>query len=105
MNADELHETEDRLALAASRGSHAQSLMNDELLAECFKNLEEAYIATWRSTNFDDVQGREKLFIAINVIGKVKEQLGRVAANGELAKAEIEELVRAAERKKRFGLF
>jgi hypothetical protein len=98
MNDDELHN-------AASRGSHAQSLLNDELLEECFKKLEEAYIATWRTTSFEDVQGREKLFVAINVIGKVKEHLGGVAANGELAKAEIEELVRVAERKKRFGIF
>lgn len=98
MNDDELHST-------ASRGSHAQSLIRDELLAECFSKLEEAYIATWRSTSFEDMAGREKLFIAINVIGKVKEHLGKVASYGELAKAEIEELVRAAERKKRFGIF
>lgn len=98
MNEDELHS-------AASRGSRAASLINDELLGECFSKLEEAYIASWRTTDFDDVTAREKLFIAINVIGKVKEHLGRIAANGELAKAEIEELVRAAERKKRFGIF
>lgn len=97
MSDDELHS-------AASRGSHAQSLINDELLAEAFAKLEEAYVASWRTTNFDDTPGREKLFIAINVIGKVKEHLGRVMSHGELAKAEIEELVRVAERKKRFGI-
>ncbi|WP_340672556.1 hypothetical protein [Bradyrhizobium ottawaense] len=98
MNEDELHS-------AASRGSHAEGLLKDELLSESFAKLEEAYIATWRSTNFDDVAAREKLFIAINVIGKVKEHLGKIAANGGLAKAEVEEMVRAAERKKRFGIF
>ncbi|MBP1091939.1 hypothetical protein [Bradyrhizobium diazoefficiens] len=98
MNEDELHS-------AASRGSHADGLLRDELLNESFSKLEEAYIATWRSTNIEDVAAREKLFLAINVIGKVKEHLGQVAAHGELAKAEVDELVRAAERKKRFGVF
>ncbi|UFW75504.1 hypothetical protein [Bradyrhizobium sp. WU425] len=97
MNEDELHS-------AASRGSHADGLLKDELLSESFSKLEEAYIAAWRSTNIEDVAAREKLFLAINVLGKVKEHLGKVAANGELAKAEVEELVRAAERKKRFGI-
>ncbi|TFV71677.1 hypothetical protein E4K64_25445 [Bradyrhizobium frederickii] len=98
MNEDELHS-------AASRGSHAESLLKDELLSECFAKLEEAYVAAWRSTNFDDVAAREKLFVAINVIGKVKEHLGTIAAHGELAKAEVEEMIRVAERKKRFGIF
>lgn len=97
--------SDDALHDAAVRGSRAESLLNDELLQDSFKKLEDAYIAAWRVTNVEDTSSREKLFLAVNIIGKVRDHLGKVAANGTLAKAEIDELVAAAEHKKRFNIF
>ena len=48
--------------------------------------------------------GREKLFLAINIVGKVRDHLTSVIANGKLAQAELKELAEAAERRKRFGI-
>lgn len=91
---------ESKLGLDASRGSRAESLLNDELLNECFTELEKNYIQAWRSTSIDDTSGREKLFLAINVIGKVRDHLGKVINDGKLAAAELTKLARAAERQK-----
>jgi len=50
------------------------------------------------------VAGREKLFLAINIVGKVRDHLNAVIANGKLAQAELKELAQVAERRKRFGI-
>jgi len=89
---------------AVSKAVHAQELLDSELLTEAFKTLEENYSAAWRATTIDDAAGREKLFLAINIVGKVRDHLNAVVANGKLAQAELRELARVAERKKRFGI-
>ena len=89
---------------AAGKALRAQELLDNELLAEAFATLEESYTAAWRASTIDDVAGREKLFLAINIVGKVRDHLAAVVANGKLAQAELKELVLTAERRKRFGI-
>lgn len=95
---------EDALSQAASKAARAQSLLGNELLTEAFEALESAYTAAWRATTIDDVSGREKLFLAINIVGKVHGHLTSVVNNGKLAAAELKQLAETAERRKRFGI-
>jgi hypothetical protein len=95
---------ESRLHEAAARAARAQELLDHELLAEAFESLEKSYIAAWRLTTIDDTAGREKLFVAINIVGKVRDHLASVVANGRLAEAELKELAQLAERKRMFGI-
>jgi hypothetical protein len=88
----------------ATRGARAEELLDSELLAEAFTTLEANYISAWRATGLDDLTGREKLFLAINIVGKVRDHLASIVANGKLATAELQELARVAERRKRFGI-
>ncbi len=87
---------------AKARG--AQDLLRNDLLAEAFKGLEDSYTNAWRSTTIEDVGAREKLFLAINVVGKVRDHLTSIVTNGKLAQAELRQLAETAERKKRFGI-
>lgn len=96
--------SEDILSQAASKAARAQSLLGNELLTEAFEALEASYTAAWRATTIDDVSAREKLFLAINIVGKVRDHLNAVVSNGKLAAAELKQLAETAERKKRFGL-
>lgn len=89
---------------AVAKAVHAQELLDSELLTEAFRTLEENYSSAWRATAIDDVAGREKLFLAINIVGKVRDHLNAVVANGKLAQAELKELSQVAERRKRFGI-
>jgi hypothetical protein len=82
----------------------AQTLVDDELLSEAFNALEASYTSAWRRTVIDDLAGREKLFLAINIVGKVRGHLASVIANGKLAQAELNALAQTAERSKRFGI-
>lgn len=95
---------ESALTKATARASRAQRLIEDDLLAEAFTSLEAAYIAAWRATKIDDTPAREKLFLAINVVGKVRDHLEKVVSDGKIAQAELKALAETAERKKRFGI-
>jgi hypothetical protein len=95
---------ENRLDQAAAKAVRAQQLLDNELLSEAFRTLEDSYTAAWRATTIDDVAAREKLFLAINIVGKVHDHLTAVVANGKLAQAELKELAQVAERRKRFGI-
>ncbi|MDE5451320.1 hypothetical protein GWE18_00320 [Bradyrhizobium sp. CSA112] len=96
--------SEGKLSQAAAKAVRAQNLLDNELLAEAFKGLEDSYTAAWRATTIEDVSGREKLFLAINIVGKVRDHLTAVVNNGKLAAAELKQLAETAERKKRFGI-
>lgn len=93
---------ENKLGRDASRGSQAQALIDSELLNEAFASLETSYIEAWKTTKIEDLTGREKLFLAINVIGKVKQHLQTVVNNGKLAAAELRQIAEIAEREKRW---
>ena len=93
---------EDALSQAAAKAARAQSLLGNELLTEAFDTLETSYSKAWRSTMIDDVSGREKLFLAINIVGKVRDHLNAVVSNGKLAAAELRVLAETAEREKRW---
>ncbi len=93
-----------KLTQASEKAAQAQRLLTDAMLADAFKGLEEAYTGAWRATLIDDVSGREKLFLAINIVGKVRDHLQAIVNNGKLADAELKALAQTAERPKRFGV-
>lgn len=95
---------ESGLDQAVTKAARAQELLDNELLTESFRTLEENYASAWRATTIDDVARREKLFLAINIVGKVRDHLNAVVANGKLAQAELKELAQVAERRRRFGI-
>ena len=93
-----------KLGEAVTKAMRVQDLLDNELLSEAFKGLEENYSTAWRATAIDDVGAREKLFLAINIVGKVRDHLAVIVTNGKLAQAELKELAQTAERRKRFGI-
>jgi len=95
---------ENALEQAVARAGRAEALLDNDTLSEAFDTLEKSYIAAWRATTIDDASGREKLFLAINIVGKVRDHLAGVIANGKMARAELKELSETAERRKRFGI-
>jgi len=81
---------ENKLIRDTSRAVRARELLENELLTEAFATLESAYVAAWRSSSVDNVDGREKVFLAINIIGKVREHLIRAVMDGKIAQAELD---------------
>jgi len=75
---------------AATRGAQAAELMRNEMLIEAFDNLEKAYISEWRDAKL--MVQRENLWMAVDVIGKVKDHLRTIISNGRLAQRELDNL-------------
>lgn len=95
---------EHALIRATNRATNAQQLIDNDILKEAFISLEEAYTTAWRCTTIEDVSAREKLFLAINIVGKVRDHLIKVVSDGKLAQAELKQIADTAERRKRFGI-
>ena len=92
-----------KLSKDAQRGARAKDLLENDLIQEAFTALEQAYIKAWRLTTIEDVTGREKLFLAINVVGKVRDHLNSIMTDGTLATEELRRLAETAERARRWG--
>jgi hypothetical protein len=88
---------EDKLQREANRASRAQALLNDPLLVEGFDKLEAEYTKAWRETNFRDDDARQRLWQAVNLLGKIRDHLGKVLANGKLAQAQIKAMSKTRE--------
>ena len=95
--------SDDPLSDATTRAAQAYDLLNHDLLKEAFETLRDDYMNLWRHTKSDQVDAREKIFIAWHVVGKVQEHLQRQIENGKLAQKELDELIAADERRKLFG--
>lgn len=87
-----------KLARDTGRALQAEQIVNNELIKEAFDNLEREYINAWKGARFDDQVGREKLFLAVNVIGKVRMHLQTIIADGKLAGAQLESLAKQRSR-------
>jgi hypothetical protein len=83
----------DKLDAAVARGARAHALLGNELLQEAFDKLEADYVAAWKTWPAADRDGRERLWQAVNVLGKVRDHLARIVADGTLAQRELSDLV------------
>jgi hypothetical protein len=82
------------------RGARAEALLRNELLIETFAALDAEYVKAWRLTHINDVNARERLFQAVQIVGKVKDHLAKLVNNGKLAQRELDEI---EAKRKRFG--
>ena len=91
----------DQLAQDIARGHRADLLLQDELLTGAFDGLRAEYLKAWEATKYNETNDRERLWQAVQIVGKVKTHLQSAVNDGKLAKAEIDSLI---DRKKRFGV-
>ena len=84
--------SEDKLNRDIVRGARAAELLGNELLQESLSVLERDYVEAWKITPARDTDGRERLWQAVNIVGKVRDHLVKVANNGKLAQRQLNEL-------------
>jgi hypothetical protein len=83
---------ENALIRAQARAAQAQELLDNEMLKDAFDTLRHAYLNAWETTHANDTDARERLFLAVNVIGKVRAHLTAIVNGGKLARRELDEL-------------
>ena len=86
--------SDDKLQAAINKGAKAKALVDNEVLTEAFFKLENEYIKAWRNWHATDTDGRERLWTAVNVLGKVRDNLNRMISDGKIAQTQLEELIR-----------
>ncbi len=91
----------DKLEQDVANGSRAQILLNDPMLTGAFDMLRTEYLKAWETTAARDTDARERLWQAIQIVGKVRSHLQSAVSDGKLARAEVDAL---SERRKRFGI-
>ncbi|HLQ94208.1 MAG TPA: hypothetical protein VK148_29660 [Xanthobacteraceae bacterium] len=73
-----------------ARAAQAEALLRNELLQDAFTGLEMQFMDAWRLTQVRDTDARERLWQAVNVVGKVQDALRVHVNNGKLAQRQLE---------------
>ena len=73
-------------------GKRAQQLLDDPLLKKAFEDLVDIYKLEIFNTNFADDDKRRNLWVAYNMVDKIKGHLLSVMSSGKLAQADLENL-------------
>ena len=91
------------LTKATEKAAQAQRLLTDPLYVESFNALEAQLIQAWIASDPRDTEGRERCWLAVHANRKQRDYFASFINDGKMARAQLDELARQAERKKRFG--
>ena len=80
----------DKLETQLRRGKRAQVLLDDPLLKQGFKDLLDTYRDEIFNTNFADDEKRRSLWMAYNMLDKIRGHLQTIMESGKLAQKDLE---------------
>ena len=74
------------------QGKRAEQLLNDPLLKTAFEDLLEIYKQEIFNTKFTESEQRTYLWVAYNLVDKIRGHLHSIMASGKLSQEEIDQL-------------
>ena len=80
----------DKIETQVREGKRAQVLLNDPLLKQAFEDLLETYKQEIFHTNFADDEKRRSLWMAYNMLDKIRGHLQTIMESGKLAQKDLE---------------
>ncbi|CAB4126123.1 hypothetical protein UFOVP73_48 [uncultured Caudovirales phage] len=84
-------------------GSRAKEILDSEVFAGAFDDIEKDLIEQWKTSPARDHDGREKLWTYLQMLRRVRSQLEQTMATGQLAQLELQHRQTLADRAR--GLF
>lgn len=78
-----------RVETELERGNKAAELLRNPIFSESFEVLREHYQESWQQTDPNDVESRERIYVAINVLGDIRRHIESVMTTGKFAGEEI----------------
>lgn len=78
-----------------SRGEQARDLLNHPLLVEAFDLIEGETIKAWEDSPARDTEGRERLWLQLKLLRRLRGHIESVVDSGKMARATLAQ--RAAE--------
>ena len=79
----------DETELEIIRGRDAQALIQHPLLVEAFEAVESEVMHQWKNSPARDEAGREKLWLSLKLLQKVRSQLESVIQTGQVAEVTL----------------
>lgn len=76
--------------LRLHRGTRAKEVLENEEFTAAFDAIELELTEAWKTSPQRDAEGREKLFQALTMLGKVKASLTQTMESGKLALLELQ---------------
>ena len=89
-----------KLQQEVNQSNKAKDLFDNPLVKESFDKLKNLYSTSLLNTGANEVDTREKLWLAYNIVGKVEQNLQEVIDTGKLASKQLEEFRKKIENKK-----
>ena len=83
--------SEAKLRTQQERAAHAERLLKDPLLQEAFEKLNTEFMRTWRQTDVNDTEARERIYNLCTALDTLKQQIASVIVDGEIAKMNSEQ--------------
>ena len=80
----------DKLETQIRQAKRAEVLLNDPLLKQAFEDLLETYKNEIFNTNFADDEKRSSLWMAFNMLEKIRGHLQSIMESGKLAQKDLE---------------
>ena len=80
----------DKTEIQVREGKRAQVLLNDPLLKQAFEDLLGTYKQEIFNTSFTDDDNRRSLWMAYNMLDKIKGHLITIMESGKLAQKDLE---------------
>jgi hypothetical protein len=71
------------------RSTRAQEILGNEEFDAAFRLIEEELTTAWKSSPQRDAEGREKLFLALTMLGKVRLALEDTVNTGKIARVNL----------------
>jgi len=84
--------TERNPYIDAGKGVQAKDLIENPILVEAFATLERKYLEAWRQSKPADQEERERLWLAVGILGEIQRHLRVVVDNGIIAARDIDKL-------------
>lgn len=71
------------------RGARAREILENEEFQAAYDAIEQELTAAWKTSPQRDADGREKLFLALTMLSKIKGALVSTLETGKLSKLEL----------------
>lgn len=84
------------------RGNRAKEVLENEEFTRAFDAIEEELTQAWKNSPQRDADGRERLFLALTMLSKVKASLTQTMETGKLALLELQHQKSMAEKAKAY---
>lgn len=81
---------ENQLIRESERGKRAKRILEDELWLDAWATLENALVSGWKTSPARDAEGREALWMALQMAGRVRASLESHMRTGQMAEMQLE---------------